>query len=159
MTNTRTVVAAPGSHTIAWTREFEAPARRVCEAHTDPGLLPQWTGPVGTTLVMRAFDPRTGGQWSYVVRANDGREWAFHGSFHEVTHPTRLVQTFEYEGEPGHPSLEVMEFADLEAGRSRLTGTSVYISVEDRDAMLSDFDSGLDENFDRLEALFAATPA
>jgi uncharacterized protein YndB with AHSA1/START domain len=156
MTNTRTVVADPASQTITWTREFEASAARVFEAHTDAAIIPLWTGPAGTTLTMREFDARTGGCWSYVVSApGGGGSWAFHGSFHEVTAPTRLVQTFEYEGEPGHPNLEIIEFADLPGGRCRLSGTSVFISVEDRDAMLGDLDSGLDENFDRLEALLA----
>jgi hypothetical protein len=31
-------------------------------------------------------------------------------------------------------------------------------SIEDRDAMLADMDSGMDEDFDRLEELLAATP-
>jgi len=156
MANTRTVVANPDTQTISWTREFEAPAPRIFEAHTDADLLPQWTGPVGTTLEMREFDARTGGCWSYVVRGGDGAGWAFHGSFHEVTAPKRIVQTFEYEGEPGHPNLEILEFEDLPGGRSRLTGESVFISVADRDAMIADFDSGLDENFDRLDQLLAA---
>jgi uncharacterized protein YndB with AHSA1/START domain len=157
MANIRTVVANPDTQTISWTREFEAPARRIFDAHVDADLIPQWTGPVGTTLEMRAFDARTGGCWSYVVRAGNGSAWAFHGSFHEVTAPARIVQTFEYEGEPGHPNLEVLQFEDLPGGRSRLTGESVFISVADRDAMIADFDTGLDENFDRLDQLLAAS--
>ena len=150
MTSKRTVVASPASQTISWTREFEAPAARVFEAHTDADMLPLWTGPAGTTLHMREFDARTGGCWSYVIRAGSGDQWAFHGSFHEITAPSRLVQTFEFEGEPGHPNVEVIEFEDLPGGRSRLSGLSVFLSVADRDAMLGDMDSGMDENFERL---------
>ncbi len=141
MTSKRTVVASPASQTISWTREFDAPAARVFEAHTDADTLPLWTGPAGTTLHMREFDARTGGCWSYVIRAGSGDEWAFHGSFHEITAPSRLVQTFEFE--------------DLPGGRSRLSGLSVFLSVADRDAMLGDMDSGMDENFERLDALLA----
>lgn len=155
MTNTRTVTARAAEQTLAFTREFEASAERVFEAHTDPDLLAQWTGPRGTQLTMREFDARTGGSWSYVVTGRGG-EWAFHGSFHEVTAPSRIVQTFEYEGEPGHPNLEILTFTDLADGRSRLDGLSLFLSVEDRDAMLSDLDGGMDENFERLDELFAA---
>ncbi len=155
MTNRRTVTASPNSLTIEWAREFEAPAARVFNAHVDPVVLARWTGPRGTTMRMREFDARTGGCWSYVVVAGDG-EWAFHGSFHEVTAPTRIVQTFEYDGEPGHPNMEVLTFTDLPGGRSRIDGTSLFLSVADRDAMLTDFDSGLDENLDRLDELIAA---
>ena len=155
MTNKRTVTAQAGQQTIEWSREFEAPAAAVFEAHTDAELVARWTGPRGTEVRMRHFDARTGGSWSYVV-AGKGGEWAFHGSFHEVTAPSRLVQTFEFEGEPGHPNLEVLTFTDLDGGRSRLDGHSVFVSVEDRDLMLSDMDGGLDENFERLDELFAA---
>ena len=132
------------------------------EAHTDPDLVARWTGPRGTEVRMREFDARTGGSWSYVVVAGDGRgEWAFHGSFHEVTAPSRLVQTFEFDGEPGHPTMEVLTFVDLPDGRSRIDGQSLFLSVEDRDAMLGGMDGGMDENFDRLEELLAdaKTPA
>ena len=155
MTNQRTVSAQAGQQSIEWTREFEASATAVFEAHTDPELVARWTGPRGTEVRMRHFDARTGGSWSYVV-AGKGGEWAFHGSFHEVTAPSRLVQTFEFEGEPGHPNLEVLTFTDLADGRSRLEGRSVFLTVEDRDLMLSDMDGGLEENFDRLDEIFAA---
>jgi uncharacterized protein YndB with AHSA1/START domain len=155
MSSKRVVVARPGAQTINFTREFEAPAARVFRAHVDPALLGQWTGPAGTTLQMREFNPRTGGNWSYVI-AGKGGEWAFHGSFHEVTAPSRIVQTFEFDGEPGHPNLEVLTFVDLPAGRSRIDGESLFLSVDERDAMLGDMDSGMDENFDKLDTLIAA---
>ena len=34
-------------------------------------------------------------------------------------------------------------------------GLSVFLSVDERDAMLGGMDSGMDENFDRLEELLA----
>ena len=155
MTNRRTVTADAGRQTIEFSREFEAPAARVFEAHTDADLVAQWIGPRGTTLRMREFDPRTGGSWSYVV-AGKGGEWAFHGSFHEVTAPRRIVQTFEFDGNPEHANMEFLTFTDLEHRRSRIDGLSVFPSVEDRDAMLADMDGGMDEDFDRLEELLAA---
>ena len=156
--NQRTVTARAGEQTLAFSRAFAAPAASVFEAHTDPELLARWTGPRGTQLRMREFDARTGGCWSYVIAGQSG-EWAFHGSFHEVTAPSRLVQTFEFEGEPGHPSLEVLTFVDLGDGGSRLDGLSLFLSVEDRDGMLDDMDGGMDENFRRLDELLAARAA
>ena len=32
----------------------------------------------------------------------------------------------------------------------------MFVTVEDRDLMLSDMDGGLDENFERLDEIFAA---
>ena len=156
MTNQRRVTITAGEQTIAFTREFEAPAESVFKAHTDAELIPRWIGPRGTTVEMRYFDARTGGSWSYVVVGHGGR-WPFHGSFHEVTPSARLVQTFEYDDEPGHPSLDVLTFTDLPDGRSRIDGITVYLSVEDRDHQ-ADLDSGRDEDFDRLEELLAGMP-
>lgn len=155
MSNERIVTADAGELSITFSREFEAPAADVFEAHTDASLIAQWIGPRGTALRMREFDARTGGCWSYVVVASGGEEWAFHGSFHEVTAPRRLVQTWEYEGEPQHPTLEVLTFSDLPNGRSRIDGQSLFLSVEDRDAMLAGMDAGMDDNFLRLDELFA----
>ena len=155
MTKKRLVTAEPGEQTIAFVREFDAPAALVFRAHTEAGLIGRWTGPRGTTLTIGAFDARTGGAWSYVISAGDGA-WAFHGSFHEVTAPRRIVQTWEYEGDPEHPTLEVLTFTDLDDGRSRLDGLSVFLSVAERDAMLGDMDGGMEENFVRLDELFAA---
>ena len=36
-------------------------------------------------------------------------EYAFKGVYHEVTPPERIVRTFEFEGMPGHVSLESMD--------------------------------------------------
>jgi uncharacterized protein YndB with AHSA1/START domain len=155
MTSKRVVTALPGEQTISFTREFEAPAALVFRAHTDAELIGKWTGPAGTEVRMRHWDARTGGSWSYVVGAGDDG-WAFHGTFHEVTEPRRIVQTFEFEGKPEHPNLEILNFVDLPGGRSRLEGLSLFPTLADRDGMLSDMDSGMDENFDRLDGLIAA---
>ena len=157
MTNQRTVTAKVDEQTIAFSREFGAPAARVFEAHTDAALIAQWIGPRGTQMTIREFDARTGGSWSYVIIGS--AEWGFHGSFHEVTTPRRIVQTFEFEGNPEHANLEILTFTDLGDGRSRIDGLSIFPSVDERDAMLSGMDSGMDENFERLDELLAANVA
>lgn len=155
MTNQRSVTVVPGTQSIAFSREFQASAARVFEAHVDPDLVAQWTGPLGTHVTLREFDARTGGSWSYVVTGLGG-EWAFHGSFHEVTASERIVQTWEFDGEPGHPALDVFTFVDLAEGRSRIDGLTIFLSVEDRDANIAGgFDGGRDDDFERLDELLA----
>lgn len=153
--NQRHVEAPAGQQTISFTREFEAPVEAVFAAHTDPAAVARWIGPRGTELTMREFDARTGGRWSYVVSSSNGASWAFFGSFHEVTPSRRIVQTFEFEGDAGHPSMELLSFVDLGNGRSRIDGLSVFLSVEDRDAMVDDMDAGRDEDFERLDEYLA----
>lgn len=155
MGNQRSVVAPAGQQIISFSREFEADATLVFAAHTDADLVARWIGPRGTRMTMREFEARTGGCWSYVVSGAGGASWAFHGSFHEVTAPRRIVQTFEYDGEPGHPCLEVFTFSDTGDGRSRIDGLSIFLTVEHRDAMRNDIDAGRDEDFERLDELLA----
>lgn len=152
----RTVTAPADQPTIEFTRDFDADVDRLFEAHVDPAQVAQWIGPRGTTLQMREFEARTGGRWSYLVTAGSGGSWGFFGSFHEVTAPSRIVQTFEFEGEPGQVSFEVLSFTDLGGGRSRLNGLSVFASLSERDAMLTDMDPARDEDFARLDELLAS---
>jgi uncharacterized protein YndB with AHSA1/START domain len=99
---------------------------------------------------------RPGGQWRFVQRDPQGNEYAFHGVYHEILAPERIIDTFEFEGLPetGHVTLETMRLLELPGGRTRLTAHSVFQSVIDRDAMLqSGAESGVNETYDRLSEL------
>ena len=49
-----------------------------------------------------------------VVQADgEGNEYGFHGVIHDLVAPERIVQTFEFEGVPGHVSLETATFEFL----------------------------------------------
>src|SRR6266511_3149224 len=67
----------------------------------------------------------------------------------------RLVHTFEYEGTPGHALLETVTFDEVD-GKTRLTDSSVFQSVEDRDGMLkAGMEEGARELMDRFAELLA----
>ena len=101
------------------------------------------------------MDVRRGGVWRFVQRSPDGNEYAFNGVYHEVSPPRRLVSTFEFEGMPGHVSLETGTFEEHE-GMTRFIGKSVYQTVEDRDGMLeSGMERGMAETMDRMAELLA----
>ena len=140
-----------GEQSMFHRREFAAPAALVQRAHTERDLFARWMGPRGTTVRIDRFEPVTGGSFRYVVEASDGSAWAFHGSYHEVA-DGQIVHTWEYEDEPG-PTLETLRFVDLDGGRSVLEVTSTYTSKQACDAMVqSGMDSGMDEDFERLDA-------
>jgi uncharacterized protein YndB with AHSA1/START domain len=52
------------------------------------------------TMALETFEPKNGGSWLYIHKDQDGNEYAFHGVYHEVTAPERIIQTFEFEGLP-----------------------------------------------------------
>jgi uncharacterized protein YndB with AHSA1/START domain len=150
-----TTVTTPSEREIVSERVFDAPRDRVFAAYTDPELIPQWWGPRGTTTIVDQMDVRPGGAWRFVGRDPDGGETAFRGTYREVTPPERIVQTFEWEGMPGHVVVETATFEDLD-GRTRVTAHSLFHTSEERDGMLdSGMERGLTETHDRLAELLA----
>ncbi len=155
-TNTTTILAEPGKQELLITREFDAPREFVFKACTDPKLIPQWGGPRSLSTEVDTMDVRPGGQWRFINRDAEGKEYAFHGVYHEVLAPERIIDTFEFEGLPetGHVTLETMKLEELPGGRTRLTTQSVFQSVADRDGVLqSGMEEGAKETYDRLEEL------
>jgi uncharacterized protein YndB with AHSA1/START domain len=105
------------------------------------------------TTVVDVMDVRPGGSWRFVMSRADGRETGFRGTYREVTPPERIVQTFEWEGMPGHISVETAEFEDL-GDRTRVVTTSIFHTTEERDGMLaSGMEGGLNETYARLDEL------
>jgi uncharacterized protein YndB with AHSA1/START domain len=154
--NKTQVRAEPGKQELFITREFDAPRELVFKAHTDPKLYVQWIEPRRLTTTLLKFEPRSGGMWRYVSKDKDGNEYAFHGVYHEVLAPERLIDTFEFEGlqEKGHVNLETLRLEEMPGGRTKLTIQVVFQSIADRDGMLQGgMEEGLNESHDRLEEL------
>jgi uncharacterized protein YndB with AHSA1/START domain len=137
-------------------REFEAPARAVFRAHTEPELFVQWVGPdsLDCSRVDR-WDCRTGGEWRYVSIRDDEEHW-FRGCFHDVRPDELIVQTFTYEPWADGVSLGRLVFEALPDDRCRLIATSLVDSFEARDAFVaSGMEVGVQEGFRKLDALLA----
>lgn len=154
MTRTQ-ITAEHGVPQILITREFDAPRELLFRAFTEPDLLVQWLGPRRLTMTIDHLDVRDGGTWRYIHREADGTEYGFHGVFHGTPSPDGIIQTFEFEGAPGHVSLETLTFEER-GGRTLVRQNAVYQSVEARDAMVeSGMESGLNEGYERLDELVA----
>ena len=152
-------LTTPTDREIRVERVFDAPRDRVFAVYTDPELIPEWWGPYGTTARVERMDARTGGDWRFVVRNEDGSETAFRGTYREVTPPERIVQTFEWEGMPGYVSLETATFEDL-GDKTKVTTVSVFFTPEERDGMLqSGMEGGMSETFARLDEVLARVTA
>ena len=151
-----TITTEAGKPFICTTRVFNAPRELVFEAMTNPKHIPNWWGPRYLTTEVDKFELRPGGLWRFVQRDQQGNIYAFHGVYHDITAPERTVSTCEFEGVPGHVVLETSQLEALPDGKTRLTTTSVFQSVEDRDGMVtSGMESGLRDSWDRLEELLA----
>ena len=148
-------VTTPSDREIRIERIFAAPRERVWRAMTDPALVVQWWGR-GNKLVLEKFEPVRGGHWRFVEHTPDGGQHGFEGRFREVTPPERFVQTFEWDGMPGHVVVEHIELEDLGDGRTRIVNISLFHTTEERDGMLhSGMEGGLNESYAALDALLA----
>jgi uncharacterized protein YndB with AHSA1/START domain len=147
-------VTTPTEREIRTERIFDAPRERVFATYNDPQAIPEWWGPRGTTTTVERMDVRPGGDWRFIARGSDG-ETAFRGTFREVAPPDRVVQTFEWEGAPGHVSVDAVVFEDL-GERTKVVTSSLFHTTEERDGMLAaGMEKGLGETYDRLAELLA----
>jgi uncharacterized protein YndB with AHSA1/START domain len=146
-------VTLPSDREIVMTRVFDAPRELVFEAHSKCEHLKRWWGR-GNPLTCE-IDFRPGGTYRFVEHAPDGEDYAFRGEYREILAPERIVHTFEFEGMPGHVSVETLVLEEHD-GKTTLTSTSVFQSVEDRDGMLhSGMEAGASKSMDSLAELLA----
>lgn len=150
------IIAEEGKQEMFIEREFDAPRELVFKAYTDPEIYTQWVGPKGYEMDLKEFDTKSGGKWSFTHKDPNGNEFAFHGVFHEVLAPERIIQTFEFDGLPeaGHVMLETARFEQLPGGRCKVLAQSIFQTVEDRDGMIqSGMEDGMNQGFEKLDQL------
>ena len=136
-------------------RIFDAPRDCVWRATIEPELVAQWWGR-GHELDVEALEVEPAGRWRFVEHAPDGNVSGFQGTYSEVDPPERQVQTFEFDGMPGHISVQTATFQDLEDGRTRLMVDVTFDSKEDRDGMMaSGMKGGMDQSYEALDKLLA----
>ena len=151
----KATITKPSDREIRIERIFNAPRDRVWRAYTDPDLVAQWWGR-GNKLVIERMEVERGGHWRFVEHSKDGVH-GFEGRFREVTPPERIVQTFEWDGMPGHVAVETATFEDLGDGRTKIISTSLFHTTEERDGMLnSGMEGGLNESYAALDRLLVS---
>jgi len=144
------IIIEPGRQDIVIRRVFDAPRDVVFRAITDPTLIPNWWGPRRYETIVDRMEVRPGGQWRFLNRDAEGNEYAFKGVYHDIVAPERVVQTFEFEGVPGHVSLDTATLEEVD-GKTKFVSVSVFQSIEDRDGMVqSGMEGGARETYDRL---------
>ena len=155
-TSPKAKITTPTDREIRIERIFAAPRERVWRAMTDPALVAQWWGGgVDSKVVVERMEVKRGGHWRFVDHSEHGTH-GFEGRYREVTPPERIVQTFEWDGMPGHVAVEDMRLEDLGDGRTRLVTVSLFHTTEERDGMLnSGMEVGMNRTYEALDALLA----
>jgi uncharacterized protein YndB with AHSA1/START domain len=152
----RTTVKRTSEREMAVTRIFDAPARIVFEAWTNPELFMRWWAPKSMGVPLRSceMDVRTGGTYRLEFGKDAENTWAFFGKYIEVVPPARLVWTNE-ESENG--AISTVTFVE-DGGKTLLTFSEVYPTKEALDESLGGMD-GTPEQFEQLDELLATLGA
>jgi uncharacterized protein YndB with AHSA1/START domain len=150
-------LTTPSDREITITRLFDAPRHLVFEAMTRPEHVRKWWGILDDrySVTECTIDLRVGGAWRFVGRGPEGQSPAFYGVYREIAAPERLVYTEIFEPFPDVESV-VTQFLTEEKGKTRITITSLYPSLEVRDMVLkTGMDKGAALSYDRLEEVAA----
>jgi uncharacterized protein YndB with AHSA1/START domain len=154
--NNKSKVELPSDNEVRVTREFNAPAQLVWDAHTKPELMKRWLlGPDGWSMTTCEVDLRVGGKYHYRWRNDtDGTEFGFTGENIEVTPITRIVTMQFMEGMPGPGARNTLTLSE-KGGKTILTINMDFGSKEARDgAVASGMTDGMEIGYQRIERLF-----
>jgi uncharacterized protein YndB with AHSA1/START domain len=156
------VVTLPSDTEILITRQFDAPKHLVYKAWTTPDLIKRWWSGDRGTVTIAEVDLRVGGDWRYVMTANQGLELAFHGRYREIVTNKHIVATavFEMPGAEAipeeHVPVNTVTFAESD-GRTTLTVLTRTTSKDMRDGIISSgMEDGMQEQMDHIEELLAS---
>lgn len=143
-----TTVERTSDREVVVTRWFDAPARLVFEAWSNPELFKRWWLPrsMGMTLESCQMDVRTDGTY----RLGFGGGMDFFGTYVEVIPPTLIVWTNEEGGEEA--SVTTVTFTE-EGGRTLVLVSERYPSQEALDAAGTGAAEATHETFAQLDEL------
>jgi uncharacterized protein YndB with AHSA1/START domain len=154
----RTTVERKSDREVVVTRTFNAPARIVFEAWTQPELFKQWWVPKSMGMFLRSceMDVRVGGRYRLVFGHDVSNPAEFFGRYLEVTPPSRLVWTNEEGGDDGSVTTVTFEEND---GKTLLVLHELYPSKEALDAAGTGAADALVETFEQLDELLVTLDA
>lgn len=157
MENKTQIIAEAGKQELFIHRVFDAPIEKVYRAFATQEVLVKFFAPKGVNMAFLEPDYQEGCAYRY--RHTDAKGnilCTFKGVVHEMTAPSRIVITSEFEELPegGHVVLEIYDFTLTEDGKTKLVIQDICRSVEDRDAMIqSGMEGGLVSIFNNLDKL------
>jgi len=153
----RTTVQKKSDREVVVTRTFDAPARLVFEAWSNPELFRKWWVPrsMGMTLRSCDMDVRTGGKYRLVFGDDPANTMAFFGRYIEVVPDQRIVWTNEESGDQGSVTTVTFEERD---GKTLLVMSELYPTKEALDEGIG-AQEATHETFGQLDELLAGLSA
>jgi uncharacterized protein YndB with AHSA1/START domain len=144
------VIEFPNELEIVVTREFNAPMQLVFDVMTKPEHVSKTIAPFEEEVKVCSIDLRVGGSYHFAFVPDDGTECSFRGTYLEIEPPTRIVQTWRFEGWPDAEAVESMDLQETD-GVTKMTHRLAFRDQRGRDHMTR-YD-GLEASFDKVEDL------
>jgi uncharacterized protein YndB with AHSA1/START domain len=139
----------PSELAILLTREFDAPIELVFDVLTNPEHVRRWLAPFEDKITVCTSDLRVGGNYHQVFVTEDGTECSFRGTYLEVETPTRIVDTWQFEGWPGVEAVETVVLHETN-GVTKMTLTLAFRDQAGRDHMTKT--DGFQDSSDKMAA-------
>jgi uncharacterized protein YndB with AHSA1/START domain len=156
------VVEFPSELEIVTTRAFDAPIGLVFDVLTRPEHVRRYCATGGDKVTTCEIDLRIGGEFHTVFETPDGTECSFRGTYSEIDRPTRLVNTWLFEGWPDAWAVETNVLSEVD-GVTTLTMTLAFRDSDGRANMTraheaaarNNDQNGQGASYDAMEDLLA----
>ena len=142
------VIEFPNDLEIVITREFEAPIALVFDVLTKPEHVSKWFAPFACEVTECSIDLRVGGNYHIVFVTDDGTECSFRGTYLEIERPTRIVDTWLFEGWPDAGAVETVDLRETD-GVTKAKMNLAFRDQAGRDHMTRT--DGQEDSWDKME--------
>ena len=140
------------NRTLTIERTFNAPIQLVWDAWTKADHIVKWWGPKGMETRIEEHSLKVGGDWKFIMKMPDGRDFIAEGQYQEIHAPNKLVTTANFRPMTEGVVLEVFLEAD---GEKTIFKFNVVHPTEEyckqQEAM--GFYNGWASTFDRLQEM------
>jgi uncharacterized protein YndB with AHSA1/START domain len=142
------VIAYPNDLEIVTTREFDAPIELVFDVLTQPEHVSKWFAPFTDRVTKCSIDLRVGGSYHIVFVTPAGTECSFRGTYMDIMRPSRIVDTWLFEGWPDAHAIESVDLIEKN-GVTKLTMSLAFCDQAGRNHMTKH--DGQEDSYNKLE--------
>lgn len=142
---------------VTITRIFDAPARLLFKAYSEPEHIMRWFGPKGWPVTLCEMDFRVGGKFRFAMTGPSGRQnTPFGGEYLEIIPDRKIVYDNGFETKGAGRMVVTVSFEELGGGTTRLTMHTVFESIAMfKSHMSRGFEQGTNSGLDQLGDLAA----
>jgi len=151
MTFTDAGIESEAQRELTITREFDAPAALLFEAHSKPEYVSKWFGPKGWPLTLCEMDFRVGGRFRFAMTGADGvQQPPFGGVYREIEPNSKIVYDNGFEA-PGAEKMLITVTFEKHGQKTKLSIHTLFASIAMKNQHLGfGYEMGVGSGFDQL---------